>query len=216
MTLKTKICGITSVDDYITCCEAGATWVGMVHYPGSPRHLDLRALARLATVGLTNAQVAPSRVLLSVNMVDEPLAPLVAAAQPNMLQLHGEETPEEVSVIKARFGLPIIKAIAVETLNDLDHCAKWDGVADWLLFDAKAKHGLQPGGTGHSFDWSILKSYRGRLPWILAGGLDSMNVSTAIKISGAQAVDVSSGVESKPGKKDPEEIRTFIRRVKLV
>ena len=216
MTLKTKICGITTVDDYLTCCEAGATWVGLVHYPGSARHLDLRALARLASVDVAETQAAPGRVLLSVNMLDEPLAPLVAAANPNILQLHGEESPEDVSIIKARFGLPIIKAIAIETLNDLDHCAKWDGLADWLLFDAKAKNELQPGGTGLSFDWSILKSYKGRLPWILAGGLNSINVSSAIEISGAQAVDVSSGVELKPGKKDAEQIRAFIQRVKLV
>jgi len=112
--------------------------------------------------------------------------------------------------------LPVIKAIAIETAADLDQCAKWDDFADWLLFDAKVKAGFQPGGTGHQFDWTILANYRGRLPWMLAGGLDRQNVASAIKISAAKAVDVSSGVESSPGKKDAEQIHAFIRAAQLV
>ena len=103
----------------------------------------------------------------------------------------------------------------VETAADLDQCAKWDNLADWLLFDAKVKAGSQPGGTGHQFDWTILANYRGQLPWMLAGGLDRHNVASAIKISAAKAVDVSSGVESYPGKKDAEQIHAFIRAAQL-
>ena len=129
---------------------------------------------------------------------------------------HGKETCQDVADIKARTGLPVIKAIAIETAADLDQCAKWDDLADWLLFDAKAKAGFQPGGTGHQFDWTILANYRGRLPWMLAGGLDRQNVASAIKISAAKAVNVSSGVESSPGKKDAEQIHAFIRAAQLV
>ena len=144
------------------------------------------------------------------------LLPLIDAGHPNLLQFHGNETPDYVAAIKARFGLPIIKSIAIETLDDLNQCASWDGVADWLLFDAKVKPGLQPGGTGHSFDWTILQNYKGRLPWMLAGGLDQNSVVDAIRISGARTVDVSSGVETTVGKKDVKQILAFIRATQLV
>ena len=216
MSPKVKICGITTRDDYVTCFNAGATWVGMVYYPGSARHLDLVALADLAACGTEVGLNAPLRVLLTVDIIGEQLAPLIKVAQPDILQLHGNETPDNVAAIKAQFGLPVIKALAIETLSDLNQCPKWEGLADWLLFDAKAKKGFQPGGTGHSFDWHILQSYRGRLPWILAGGLNQENASKAIQISSAKAVDVSSGVESGPRKKDAKQIHAFIRATQLV
>ena len=162
MIIKTKICGISTTDDYIACRDAGASFVGMVHYPGSPRHLDLKALAKLAACSATCSSNAPYRVLLSVDVPSDNLLPLIEAGHPDLLQLHGNETPELVAAIKTRFGLPIIKSIAIETHDDLNQCAIWDGVADWLLFDAKVKAGEQPGGTGHSFDWTILKNYKGR------------------------------------------------------
>ena len=132
-----------------------------------------------------------------------------------MLQFHGKETCQDVADIKARTGLPVIKAIAVETAADLDQCAKWDNLADWLLFDAKAKAGSQPGGTGHQFDWTILANYRGRLPWMLAGGVTVDTVAEAVMISGASAVDVSSGVEHQRGKKDKNKIHDFIRAAQI-
>lgn len=216
MSAKVKICGITTRDDYVTCFNAGATWVGMVYYPGSTRHLDLVALADLATCSAEVGPKGPQRVLLSVDIIGDDLAPLIKAAQPNKLQLHGNEKLNDVAAIKVQYGLPIIKAISIKTPADLDQCKKWEGLADWLLFDAKVQDGFQPGGNGHSFDWPILQGYKGRLPWMLAGGLNQKNVAEAIRISGARAVDVSSGVESNPRKKDAEQIHTFIRATQLV
>ena len=216
MIIKTKICGISTTDDYLACHDAGANFVGMVHYPGSPRHLDLEALAQLAAFSAAINSNAPERVLLSVNISGDDLMPLIEAGHPDLLQLHGNETPNDVAAIKTRFGLPVIKSIAIETPDDLNQCANWDGVADWLLFDAKVKSDVQPGGTGHSFDWTILQKYKGRLPWMLAGGLDQYSVVDAIRISGARTVDVSSGVELSAGKKDVSQIHAFIRATQLV
>ena len=216
MIIKTKICGISTTADYVACREAGATFVGMVHYPGSPRHLDLKALAKLAACRAAISSNAPDRVLLSVDVSGDDLLQLIEAGHPDLLQFHGNETPDHVAAIKARFGLPIIKSIPIEKRDDLNQCANWDGLADWLLFDAKVKPGEQPGGTGHSFDWTLLQNYRGRLPWMLAGGLDQHNVVDAIRISGATTVDVSSGVELNAGKKDLKQIHDFIRATQLV
>ena len=216
MIIKTKICGISTAADYVACRDAGATFVGMVHYPGSSRHLDQTALAQLAACSAAINSHAPDRVLLSVDISGDDLLPLIEAGHPDLLQFHGNETPDHVATIKARFGLPIIKSIAIETPDDLNQCANWDGVADWLLFDAKVESGAQPGGTGHSFDWTLLQNYKGRLPWMLAGGLDQNSVVDAIRISGARAVDVSSGVELNAGKKDVRQIHDFIRATQLV
>jgi phosphoribosylanthranilate isomerase len=216
MIIKTKICGISTTADYAASRNAGATFVGMVHYPGSPRHLDLEALAKLAAYSAAVSPNAPDRVLLSVDISGDDLLQLIEAGHPDLLQFHGNETPDHVAAIKARFGLPIIKSIAIETRDDLDQCANWDGVADWLLFDAKVKPGEQPGGTGHSFDWTLLQNYKGRLPWMLAGGLDQNSVVDAIRVSGARTVDVSSGVELTAGKKDVRQIHDFIRATQLV
>ena len=215
MTTRIKICGIATADDYVDCRDAGAAFVGMVYYPGSVRHLDLSEMATLAACSAATRPNAPDRVLLSVDIPCDSLVPLVEAGRPDFLQLHGNETPDDVAAIKIHFGLPIIKSIAIETSVDLDQCSKWDGVADWLLFDAKVKPGIQPGGTGRRFDWAILQHYKGRLPWMLAGGLDQINVADAIRVSGARAVDVSSGVESSPGKKDASQIQAFIRAAQL-
>jgi len=214
MTVQVKICGITTEADYTICGAAGASWTGMVYYPGSSRHLTLDQLARLAACD--SGADTPQRVLLTVDMTGDALAPLIAAAKPDMLQLHGRETPAEVAAIKQHFNLPVIKAIPIETAADLDQCTAWHGLADWLLFDAKTRPGQQPGGTGHSFDWTVLAGYRGPTAWMLAGGLDASTVGRAVAISQAQAVDVSSGVESQPGKKDPDAIHAFIRAAQLV
>ena len=214
MTVKVKICGITTEADYNICRAAGANWIGMVYYPGSSRHLTLNQLARLAACD--SGADSPRRVLLTVDMTGDALAPLIAAAKPDMLQLHGHETPVEVAAIKQHFKLPVIKAIPIETAADLGQCAAWNGLADWLLFDTKTSHGQQPGGTGHSFDWTVLAGYHGPTPWMLAGGLDASTVGRAVAISRAQAVDVSSGVENHPEKKDPDAIHAFIRASQLV
>ena len=210
-----KICGISSPADYQHCHAAGARWVGMVYYPGSPRHLKLKALARLADQIDELPYTGPHRVLLTVEQTMASLHPLIAAARPDYLQLHGAESVDSAIAIKAKFGLPIIKMIPIKTSADLTACVQWDTVADWLIFDAKVAKGTQPGGTGHSFDWTILSHYQGRTPWMLAGGLTNDTVAEAAKISGASAVDVSSGVESQRGKKDENKIHDFIQAAQI-
>ena len=214
-----KICGISSLADYQICRSAGARWVGMVYYPGSPRHLDSAALAGLADQidqlddddSDGDSGGGPQRVLLSVDESEASLRQLIAAARPDYLQLHGTESVAFASAMKAEFNLPIIKMIPIATAADLANCAAWDGIADWLIFDAKTDPGTQPGGTGHSFDWQILSHYSGHTPWMLAGGLTAGTVADAVRISGARAVDVSSGVESARGKKDENKIHAFIQ-----
>ena len=218
-----KICGISSLADYQICRSAGARWVGMVYYPGSPRHLDSAALARLADQidqlddddGDSGGDGGPQRVLLSVDQSEASLRQLIAAARPDYLQLHGTETVAFASAMKAEFNLPIIKMIPIATAADLANCAAWDSIADWLIFDAKTGPGTQPGGTGHSFDWQILSHYSGHTPWMLAGGLTAGTVADAVRISGARAVDVSSGVESARGKKDENKIHTFSQAAQI-
>ena len=213
-----KICGISSLADYQICRSAGARWVGMVYYPGSPRHLDSAALARLADQvddGDGDSGGGPQRVLLSVDQSVASLRQLITVARPDYLQLHGTESVAFASAMKAEFNLPIIKMIPIATAADLANCAAWDGIADWLIFDAKTDPGTQPGGTGHSFDWQILSHYSGHTPWMLAGGLTAGTVADAVRISGARAVDVSSGVESARGKKDENKIHTFIQAAQI-
>ena len=190
-----KICGISSPADYQACRAAGARWVGMVYYPGSPRHLDISALARLADQVENLPGAGPQRVLLTVDQTLASLHALINASRPDFLQLHGQETLNSAIAIKAEFGLPIIRMIPIETRADLAACSRWDGVADWFIFDAKVAKGTQPGGTGHRFDWTILSHYQGRTPGMLAGGLTIDSVAEAVTISGTGAVDVSSGVE---------------------
>ena len=210
-----KICGISSPADYQACRAAGARWVGMVYYPGSPRHLDITALASLADQIETLPIAGPQRVLLTVDQTLSSLRVLINAASPDFLQLHGHETIGSAIAIKTEFGLPIIKMIPIETRADLAACTLWDGVADWLIFDAKVVKGRQPGGTGHRFDWTILSHYQGRTPWMLAGGLNIDTVAEALTISGASAVDVSTGVEQQRGKKDENKIHDFIRAAQI-
>jgi phosphoribosylanthranilate isomerase len=218
-----KICGISSLADYQICRSAGARWVGMVYYPGSPRHLNSAALARLADQidqlddgdGDNGGDGGLQRVLLSVDQSEASLRQLIAAARPDYLQLHGTESVDFASAMKAAFNLPIIKMIPIATAADMANCAAWDSIADWLIFDAKTDPGTQPGGTGHSFDWQILSHYSGRTPWILAGGLTAGTVADAVRISGARAVDVSSGVEQARGKKDENKIHAFIQAAQM-
>jgi len=210
-----KICGISSLADYQICRAAGAKWVGMVYYPGSPRHLDEAALSSLADQIEQTGDDGPARVLLTVDQNAPMLARLIKAARPDYLQLHGTESRDLAQQIKAKFNLPIIKMVPIASADDLAACAPWDGLADWFIFDAKAEKGTQPGGTGHSFDWTILTHYRGTTPWMLAGGLTPESVGRAVKISQAQAVDVSSGVEYTRGKKDENKIHAFIRAAQL-
>ena len=157
----------------------------------------------------------PARVALTVDMDDVELEKVVAAARPHLIQLHGSETPERAAAIRARFGLPLIRAIRVAGPEDLATCREWEDIADWLLFDAKGDPGGLPGGTGHIFDWTLLADHAGKTRWMLAGGLSINNIDRAIAVTGATAIDVSSGVESAPGKKDADRIRNFVSRAQL-
>ena len=210
-----KICGIATLADFDACHDAGAAFVGMVFFPRSPRHLDDSAATALADHADTKGDAAPRRVALTVDMDEDNMAHMVGVARPHIIQLHGNETPEQAAFIKKRFGLPIIKAIRVATADDLTNCSDWMGIADWLLFDAKGDPDGLPGGTGHSFDWSLLNGQAGQTTWMLAGGLDTDNVARAVTATNAPIVDVSSGVESAPGQKDAGLIRAFVSAAQM-
>ena len=209
-----KICGIRTVNDIDACKAAGAAFVGMVFFPRSPRHLSMQEAGTLADHADRYSD-GPARVALTVDMDDVELEKVVAAARPHLIQLHGSETPERAAAIRARFGLPLIRAIRVAGPEDLATCREWEDIADWLLFDAKGDPGGLPGGTGHIFDWTLLADHAGKTRWMLAGGLSIDNIDRAIAVTGAIAIDVSSGVESAPGKKDADRIRNFVSRAQL-
>ena len=210
-----KICGIASPSDYDACADAGAAFVGMVFFAKSPRNLSLEKAALISRHAKKRQQPGPRRVALTVNMNQADLTKMIESTDPEIIQLHGDETPEQAKMLKEHYGLPIIKAIRVASANDLAICAQWEGIADWLLFDAKGRPGDLPGGTGHKFDWTLLANYARRVKWILAGGLSVGNVGRAVNMTSAGAVDVSSGVESSPGIKDPRLIHAFVSAAQI-
>jgi phosphoribosylanthranilate isomerase len=212
MTLLVKICGLRTEDSLDVALEAGADLVGFVFFPPSPRHLSYDAARALG------ARVAgrAGKVALTVDAVDAVLAAIVEALKPDMLQLHGKEPPARVAALKQRFGLPVVKAIAVAARADLAAVAAYAPVADWLLFDARApREATRPGGLGKPFDWRLLEKLDPGIPFMLSGGLDAGNVAEALRVTRAGGVDVSSGVERAPGVKDPDKIRAFIRAARL-
>jgi phosphoribosylanthranilate isomerase len=208
MTLTIKICGLRSAETLDSALDAGADMVGFVFFLPSPRHVDF-PLARELGARVSGRAL---KVALSVNADDDWLAASIAALQPDLLQLHGKETPERVAAVRARFRLPVMKAIAVETAGDLACVPSYAAVADRLIFDARApRDATRPGGLGKPFDWKLLKNLDPRVPFMLSGGLNRDNVAEAIDITRAPGVDVSSGVEQAPGEKDPVLIRGFIQ-----
>ena len=208
MDLIVKICGLATAEALDAAIEAGADMVGFVFFPPSPRHLGLAAAQALGRRVRGRAQ----KVALSVDADDALLDAVVEALQPDLLQLHGKETPARIAALKARFGRPVIKAIAIESGADLAAVAAYAGVADRLLFDARPpRAATRPGGLGKSFDWRLLENVDPGVPFLLSGGLDAANVGEALRITRAPGVDVSSGVERAPGQKDPDKIRSFIR-----
>jgi phosphoribosylanthranilate isomerase len=203
-----KICGLRTPEALDVALHAGADMVGFVFFPPSPRHID-GPVARMLS-GRVRGRAR--KVALSVDATDEELAAAIEALEPDLLQLHGKETPKRVLEVKARFKLPVIKAIAVETRGDLAVVPDYAEVADRLIFDARApKDATRPGGLGKPFDWRLLQNLDPRVPFMLSGGLDPANVAEAIRITRPGGVDVSSGVERDPGDKDPDKIRAFIR-----
>ena len=207
MTLAVKICGLSTGETLDMALEAGANAVGFVFFPPSPRHISYEVARKLAARVKGRAE----KVVLSVDADDALLATVVEALRPDALQLHGKESPARVSAIRQRFGLPVMKAIPVEVRGDLAAVADYAGVADRLLFDARApREATRPGGLGKSFDWRLLENLDPGIPFMLSGGLDAGNVAEALRITRARAVDVSSGVERAPGEKDPDKIRAFV------
>lgn len=208
--IQVKICGLRRLDDVAAVAAAGAAYAGFVFYSRSPRHLRIEAARPL----LLAAPVGLAKVALTVDADDAALDAIVAALPLDMLQLHGAESPARVAEVRARYGLPVMKAVGVAGEGDLAAVFDYSLVADQLLIDAKPAPGAAlPGGNGVAFDWRLLAGRRWLRPWMLAGGLTPENVAEAIRLSGARQVDVSSGVESAPGVKDAGRIVAFTRAV---
>ena len=208
MALQVKICGLNTPDALDAALDAGADMVGFVFFPPSPRHLGYEAARRLGE----RVQGRAKKVALSVDATDAELTQLIEALKPDSLQLHGRESTERVAVLRSRFGLPVTKALPIESKADLSPIHLYAKVCDWLLFDARApRDATRPGGLGKPFDWHLLENVRPGVPFMLSGGLDADNVAEALRITKAPGIDVSSGVERAPGEKDPEKIRAFIR-----
>jgi phosphoribosylanthranilate isomerase len=210
MSVAVKICGLNSEAAVAAAAANGASHLGFVFYPASPRAIDAARAGELAR-GLP-AGIA--KVGLFVDAADEAIAAVLAAVPLDMLQLHGDETPRRVKDIRRRFGLPVMKAVKLASATDVAAADAYLAVADRLLFDAKPPpemKGALPGGNALSFDWSLIAGRSWARPWVLSGGLNAGNLAAAVGATRASAVDVSSGVEDSPGKKSPEKIAAFLK-----
>ena len=206
-----KICGLTQPNDVHAVAQAGAVYCGFVFFPKSPRNVSFQQAAAMAV----EAPIGLAKVALTVNADDAFLDALTSAVPLDMLQLHGNETPERVTQVKARYGLPVMKSVGVADATDLPALDVYMKVADQILVDAKPpKDADLPGGNGLTFDWRLIAGRRWTVPWMLAGGLTAENVAEAITMTGARQIDLSSGVESAPGVKDAVMIDGFMAAVK--
>jgi phosphoribosylanthranilate isomerase len=202
-----KICGLSSAPTLRAALDAGADMVGFVFFERSPRFVGLDHARELAAPARGRAKI----VALSVDASDRTLAAIIAKLAPDLLQLHGAESPARVAEISREFGLPIMKALGVADARDFDKAREYQEAADWLLIDAKPpRDATRPGGNGAPFDWRLARAFAPPKPWLLSGGLDPANVGEAIALSGARGVDVSSGVESAPGVKDIAKVTAFV------
>jgi phosphoribosylanthranilate isomerase len=207
MSILVKICGLKTPGALEAALDAGADLVGFVFFPPSPRNVGYEVARALGEQVRGRAQ----KVALSVDATDEQLAAIIAALEPDLLQLHGNETPERVVMVRTRFGRPVMKALPIAERADLSRVRLYEKAADRLLFDARApREATRPGGLGRSFDWTLLENLRITVPFMLSGGLDAGNVAQALRVTQASAVDVSSGVEHAPGEKDREKIHAFV------
>ena len=208
MSLLVKICGLSTRETLDVALQAGADMVGFVFFPPSPRHLSLEVARELGK----QAKGRAIKVALTVDADDATFDNIVETLRPDLLQLHGKETTARLRDIKAKFGVPVMKVLSVETAADLAPLAGYTDVADRILFDARAPKGAtRPGGLGSVFDWRLLEKLDLKLPFMVAGGLNAGNVAEAVRITRAGGVDVSSGVERAPGVKDIEMIQKFVR-----
>lgn len=205
--ISVKICGLKHPDQVAAAAEAGARYIGFNFFPKSPRYVTPQQAAEL----MFDVPVGVAKVSLVVNATDEQIGQIVDTTTTDMIQLHGSETPERVAEVKARFGLPVIKALGIADAEDVAQIDLYAPVADQLLIDAKApKNAVLPGGNGLTFDWRLVQRKYWPCPWMLAGGLTPDNVAEAVRLTGTKQVDVSSGVESAPGEKDADLVARFI------
>lgn len=212
MSVEVKICGLNDDAAIDAAIEAGADYIGLVFFAKSPRAVDAVRAAEL-----TQFIEGVRKVGLFVDPDDALLDEVLTQVRLDLLQFHGSETPERLAHIRAEYGVPVMKVIPLSEAADLAEVEPFLDVVDQILFDAKPPKGAAlPGGNAVAFDWSILKGFRSAVPWMLAGGLTAGNVAEAIKATGAQAVDVSSGVEASPGVKDLDKIRAFIAAAKAI
>ena len=198
-----KICGLSTPETIDAAVDAGATHVGLVHFEKSPRHVSIADAAKLRARAPKGVKV----VLLTVNMEPKAMAGVLQEVQPDVIQMHGSETPEWLGLIKGNSKLEVWKAIGVKSRTSLENTAKFIDAAHRLIYDAPA--GALPGGNGLALDWRLLMNFNHLMPWGLAGGLNADNVADAIRYTGAELVDASSGLESEPGRKDIAKIKAF-------
>jgi phosphoribosylanthranilate isomerase len=208
-----KICGLSTPEAVSAAVAGGASHIGLMFFDKSPRNVRPELAARLAEPVRARSAVRIAAVM--VDPTDAEVAEIVRVLKPDLIQLHGKESPERTSSIRAATGLDVIKAIGVRDASDIAAALKYEDAADHLMFDAKAPEGAdRPGGHGARFDWTLLDALRLKRPWFLAGGLDPWNVAEAMRLSRAPIVDVSSGVERGPGVKDPHLITAFLDAVR--
>lgn len=215
MSVAAKICGLNDAAAVAAAVDSGAEYIGLMFYPASPRAVSPADAAALLAPVSGRVQA----VGVFVDPDDADIEAVLSHVALDMLQLHGKETPGRIAEIRERFGLPVIKAIRIAGRDDLDQAAAYDAVADMLLFDAKAPKDMKnalPGGNGLTFDWRLLAERAFGGPWMLSGGLDAGNVREAVEIARPPAVDVSSGVEFEPGRKDPAAIKAFLDAAKAL
>ncbi|MBZ9656940.1 phosphoribosylanthranilate isomerase [Phyllobacterium lublinensis] len=211
MSLDIKICGVKTDDAIAAALDGGASHIGFIFFPRSPRYVEPVEAGRLRQAISGRAKA----VAVTVNADNAFLDRIVAAMSPDMLQLHGDESASRLQEIKARYGLPVIKALSVREHNDLDQISPYLGIADRLLFDAKPPKGSElPGGNGVSFDWQVLSGLDASIDYMLSGGLNAGNIGEALKATVPGGIDISSGVETAPGIKDVGLIEEFFRAVR--
>ena len=212
MSIRCKLCGLTTLDDISAAVRADASYIGFVFFLGSPRNLEIQA----ANLLLEATPKHVTKVGLVVDADNNFLDRLTSSACLDMLQLHGNETYQRVAEVKARYGLSVMKAVGISNLGDVRDAQHYGEVADQLLLDAKPNSVSDlPGGNGISFDWNLLAGSSWKVPWMLAGGLSPNNVASAVKLSGARQVDVSSGIETAPGKNNAELMSEFVMQANV-
>ncbi|RWN35097.1 MAG: phosphoribosylanthranilate isomerase [Mesorhizobium sp.] len=211
MALDIKICGLKTDAAMAAALAGGASHVGFIFFAKSPRYVEPAEAGRLREAARGKA----TAVAVTVDASDAFLDEIVAQMQPDMLQLHGAETPERVAEVKARYGLPVMKALPLSEAADLERIKPFIGISDRFLFDAKPPKGSElPGGNGVAFDWRILAGLDGGVDYMLSGGLNAANIGDALRLADPPGIDISSGVESAPGVKDPALIEQFFRAVR--